>query len=306
MKKMIAVLLTLSLMFVAGCGNPVPKVETGKVTITVTDNNGTPVRGATVTLTDSDGKESTATSSTGGVAAFDALPYGDYDVSSSVAGFADGADTITVASSSQDLAVSMTANTADSTDSGQDATDIGDASIIDSLTSYRYKWRTISEGDTSSSVAEGGTEKPASEYYVMRDKDGKTQLEFYKVGETVKMGTAGNWQTLTGDEAKNFGYGDTFVTTLSGSYSEIKNNSSGWKKSDGGSVNGFDTDKYTFSTDVNGTTLTVVGYFVKSGDFKGVMTRYDISYQNDTDTTKRSGYTIDVYDLNKPLGIKLP
>lgn len=306
MKKIIAVLLALSLMFVAGCGVPVPRVETGKVTITITDNNGTPVKGATVTLTDSDGKESTSTSNTSGVAAFDALPYGDYDVASSVAGFDDSTDTVTVDSSSQDVALDMTETATSSTDSGQDATAIGDASVIDSLTSYRYRWTTLSEGDATASVVEGGMEKPNSEYYIMHDKNGKSQSEFYKVGETVKMGTAGSWVTLSGDEAKNFGYGDNFVSNLTEDYSNMNDNSSDWKKSDGGSVNGYDSDKYTYSIDVSGVTMTVSGYFIKSGEFKGVMTRYDISNQDDKDATKRSGYTIDTYDLNKPLGIKLP
>ena len=306
MRKTVAVMLALGLMFIAGCGNPTAKTEVGKVTITVTDSNGTPVKGATVTLTDSDGKESTAISSAVGVAAFGALPYGDYDVASSMAGFDDNTDTITVDSGTQDVSLDMTETATSSTDSGQDATDIGDASIIDSLTSYRYKWTTLSEGDVTASVVEGGMEKPNSEYYIMHDKNGKSQSEFYKVGETVKMGTAGSWQTLTGDEAKNFGYGDNFVSNLTEDYSNMKDNSSDWKKSDGGSVNGYDTDKYTYSIDVSGVTITASGYFIKSGEFKGVMTRYDISYRNDKDAAKRSGFTIDTYDLNKPLGIKLP
>jgi hypothetical protein len=94
-------------------------------------------------LTDSDGKESTAISSVGGVAAFDALPYGDYDVASPMAGFDDSTDTVTVDSSSQDVALSMAETATSSTDSSQDTADIGDASIIGSLTSYRYKWTTL-------------------------------------------------------------------------------------------------------------------------------------------------------------------
>ncbi|MCX6097294.1 MAG: carboxypeptidase-like regulatory domain-containing protein [Caldiserica bacterium] len=306
MKRVTAVLLVLSLLLVAGCGKPAPTSQQGKVSILVADDTGASIGGVAVTLTDGDGKVLSATSSADGAAVFNAVAYGDYDVASSMKGYADGTDMITVDSSSQEVSLSMTSNTANSAGSGQDSTAIGDASIIDSLTSYRYKWTTLSEGDTTASVVEGGTEKPASEYYIMRDKDGKTQLEFYKVDGTVKMGSGNSWQTLTGDEAKNFGYGDTFVTTLTGSYSDMKSKSSDYKKSDGGSVNGYDTDKYTYSVDVNGTTLTSVGYFIKSGEFKGAMTRYDISYQNDKDATKRSGFTIDTYDLNKSLGIKLP
>lgn len=299
----IAGLLLVGLLVVAGCGKPTASVQTGTVTITVTDASGAPLKGAAVTLTDSDGKASNATSSSGGTAVFNAVAYGDYDVAASLAGYAEAIDTVTVGSSSQEVSLSM-ASTAP--DSSGDSSTIGDASIIDSLNSYRYKWTTLAEGDTTPSVIEGGTEKPDSEYYLMRDKDGKLQLEFYKVNGTVKMGTAGTWQTFSGDEAKNFGYGDTFVSTLTGDYSNIKDNSSDWKRSDGGTVNRYDTDKYTYTMDVNGVTMTASGYFIKSGEFKGVMTRYDISYQNDKDATKRSGYTIDVYDLNKKLGIKLP
>ncbi|MCX6084865.1 MAG: carboxypeptidase-like regulatory domain-containing protein [Caldiserica bacterium] len=306
MKRITVVLLVLSLLLVAGCGNPTPKTETGKVTIVVEDDSGTAVKGAAVTLTDGDGKVLSATSSVDGAAVFNAVAYGDYDVASSMNGYADGMDMITVDSSSQDLSLGMTSTAANPSGSGEDTSTIGDASVIDSLTSYRYKWTTLSEGDAAPTVIEGGMEKPNSEYYIMHDKDGKTQLEFYKVDGTVKMGTAGTWQTLTGDEAKNFGYGDTFVSTLTGDYSNIKDNSSDWKKSDGGSINGYDTDKYAYSVDVSGVTMTASGYFVRSGEFKGIMTRYDISYQNIKDATKRSGFTIDTYDLNRPLGIKLP
>jgi hypothetical protein len=306
MKRVAVGLLVLSLLLVAGCGNPTPKTETGKVTITVEDGSGTVVEGAAVTLTDGDGKVLSATSSADGAAVFNAVAYGDYDVASSMNGYTDGTDTITVDSSSQDLSLSMTSTAANPSDSGEDNSAIGDATVIDSLTSYRYKWTTLSEGDTTASVIEGGMEKPSSEYYLMRDKDGKTQIEFYKVDGTVKMGSGDNWQTFTGDEAKNFGYGNTFVSGLTGSYEDMKSKSSDYKKSDGGLVNGYDTDKFTYSVDVNGTTLTSVGYFIRSGEFKGVMTRYDISYQNDKDATKRSGFTIDTYDLNKSLGIRLP
>ena len=306
MKRVTVGLLVLSLLLVAGCGNPTPKTETGRVTITVEDDSGTVVKGAAVTLTDGDGKVLSATSSAGGAAVFNAVAYGDYDVASSMNGYTDGTDTITVDSSSQDLSLNMISTAANPSGSGEDTSTIGDASIIDSLTSYRYKWTTLSEGDATASVVEGGMEKPDSEYYIMHDKNGKSQLEFYKVDGTVKMGTAGNWMTFTGDEAKNFGYGDSFVSTLTGDYANMKDNSSGWKRSDGGSINGYDTDKYTYSIDVSGVTMTVSGYFVKSGEFKGIMTRYDIANQNDKDATKHSGYTIDVYNLNKQLGIKLP
>jgi hypothetical protein len=302
-RAIIAGLLLIGLIVVAGCGKPTATVQTGKVTITVTDDAGAPLKGAAVTLTDSDGKALNATSGSDGTAVFNALAYGDYDVASSLTGYSEASDTITIDSSSQEASLSMASTAANS--SGDSGT-IGDASIIDSLTSYRYKWTTLSEGDTAPTVVEGGMEKPDSEYYVMHDKNGKSQLEFYKANGTVKMGTAGNWQTFTGDEAKNFGYGDSFVSTLTGDYANMKDNSSDWKKSDGGSVNGYDTDKYTYSIDVSGVTMTASGYFIKNGEFKGIMTRYDISYQNDKDATKRSGYTIDVYDLNKKLGIQLP
>lgn len=306
MKRIVIGVLLVGLLIVAGCGKPTATVQTGKVTVTVTDDNGKPLTGAAITLTDSDGKSLKATSGSDGATVFSGVTYGDYDVASVMSGYADGTDSITVDSAIQTVSLTMASATASSGASGQDDSSIGDPSVVDSLTSYRYKWTTLSEGDAAPTVIEGGTEKPNSEYYTMHDKNGKTQLEFYKVDGTVKMGTGGTWQTFTGDEAKNFGYGDTFISTLTGDYSSIKDKSSDWKKSNGGSINGYDTDKYTYSIDVSGVSMTASGYFIKSGEFKGVMTRYDISYQNDKDATKRSGYTIDVYDLNKQLGIKLP
>lgn len=306
MKRIGIAILLVGLLIVAGCGKPTATVQTGKVTVTVTDDSGKPLTGVAVTLTDSDGKALNATSGSNGTAVFSGVTYGDYDVASVMSGYADGTDSITVDSGTQTVSLTMTSTTASSGTSGQGDSSIGDPSVVDSLTSYRYKWTTLAEGETAPTVIEGGMEKPNSEYYIMYGKDGKTQMEFYKVDGTVKMGTGGTWQTFSGDEAKNFGYGDTFISTLTGDYSDIKDKSSDWKKSDGGSINGYDTDKYTYSMDVSGVTMTASGYFVKSGEFKGVMTRYDISYQNDKDATKRSGYTIDVYDLNKQLGIKLP
>jgi hypothetical protein len=302
MRKTIAVLLVFNLLLAVGCGNPSPTVQTGTVTVAVADGDGTVVKGATVTLTDTDGKVLTATSGATGTVVFDAVAYGDYDVAASMSGYTNGSDTVTVDSSSQDISIAMES---DSVDSSQDGVEVSDASVLDALTGYRYKWTYRDMNETGSTSMEGGFERPDKEYVVMRDKDGKSTMEFYKVGDTVKIGSGDSWQTLEGDDAKDVGFGRSFVSTLSGDYSFVKDQKE-WTKSYGGSVNGYDTDQYVFHYSVSGVTTTATAWIIKSGDFKGIITRYRVYAEQDGDASANSSYTMDITDLGKPLGIRLP
>lgn len=295
-------LLTMSLLLTVGCGSPMPKVRTGKVTVTVAESDGTAVKGATITLTNIDGTVLTATAGSTGTAVFEAVAYGSYDVAASMSGYTNSSDIIAVSSTGQDLSIAMES---DSADSSQDGVEASAASVLETLTSYRYKWTYRDMNETGSTLVVGSFEKPDREYVAMRDSTGKSTTEFYRVGETVRIGSGNNWKTLEGEEAKGAGLGRSFVSTLSGDYSFAKAQKQP-KKSDGGWVNGYSTDQCVYHYGVGGVTTTATAWVIKSGDFKGIVTRYQVYAEQDGDTSANSGYTMDITDLGTPLGIKLP
>ncbi|MCX6086183.1 MAG: carboxypeptidase-like regulatory domain-containing protein, partial [Caldiserica bacterium] len=91
-----------------------PKIQTGKVTVTAAESDGTAVKGATITLTNIDGTIFTATADPTGTAVFDAVAYGRYDVAAFMSGYTNGSDIIAVDSSGQDLSIAMESDSADS------------------------------------------------------------------------------------------------------------------------------------------------------------------------------------------------
>jgi hypothetical protein len=302
MKRTIAVLLAMSLLQTVGCGSPMPKTQTGKVTVTVAESDGTAVKGATITLTNIDGTVLSAKADPTGTAVFDAVAYGSYDVAASMSGYTNGSDIIAVDSSGQDLSIAMES---DSADSSQDGVEASVASVLETLTSYRYKWTYRDMNETGSTLVVGSFEKPDREYVAMRDSTGKSTTEFYRVGETVRIGSGNNWKTLEGEDAKGVSLGRPFVSTLSSDYSFAKAQKEP-KKSDGGRVNGYSTDQYVYQYGVGGVTTTATAWVIKSGDFKGIVTRYQVYAEQDGDPSTNSSYTMDITDLGTPLGIKLP
>ena len=302
MKRTIAVLLAMSLLLTVGCGSPMPRIQTGKVTVTVAESDGTAIEGATVTLTDTDGNMLTATAGPTGVAIFDAVAYGKHDVVASMSGYANGSDIVTVDSSSQDVSLVMKSNSANSS---RDGVEVSAASVLETLTSYRYKWTYRDMNETGSALVVGSFEKPDREYVVMRDSTGKSTTEFYRVGETVRIGSGNNWKTLEGADAKGAVLGRSFVSTLSSDYSFAKAQKQP-KKSDGGWVNGYSTDQYVYQYGAGGVTTTATAWIIKTGDLKGIITRFQVYAEQDGDTSANSNYTMDITDIGKPLDIKLP
>lgn len=309
MKKELAALLILGLLLIPGCGQPASKADAGAVTVATVDSDGQALKGASVTITDADGTTLTAVSDASGKAVFSDVAYGDYEIVSEKDGYASGSGSITVSEAAQNTEVSMESETAAGNGSATDNTtgtvDVSDSSVLDTLHSYRYTWTVREMGASATTSFEGGFEKPNNEYFVTRDKDGKSTMEFYKVDGTVKVGSGESWQTLEGKDATDMGFGNSFVSTLSGDYSFVKDHDD-WKKSDGGSINGYSTDKYVYRYSIGGVTTTATAWIIKSGEFKGIITRYEVAAEQDNDKTKTSSYTIDVTDLGKPLGIKLP
>lgn len=302
MKRTIAVLLAMSLLLTVGCGSPMPNTPTGKVTVSVAESDGTAVKGATITLTSVEDTVLTAAADPAGTAVFEGVAYGSYDVAASMSGYANGSDIITVDSSSQEVSLAMESNSADSS---QDGVDVSAVSVLEAITSYRYKWTYRDMNETGSTAVVGGFEKPGREYVAMRDSAGKSTTEFYRVGETVMIGSGNNWKTLKGAEAKGATLGRPFASTLSGDYSFAKGQKQP-KKSDGGWVNGYTTDQYVYQYGAGGVTTTATAWVIKSGDFKGIVTRYQVHAEQDGDTATNSDYTMDITDLGAPLGIKLP
>jgi hypothetical protein len=302
MKRTIAVLLAMSLLLTVGCGSPMPEIRTGKVTVTVAERDGTAVKGAMITLTKIDGTVLTATADPTGTAVFEAVVYGSYDVATSMSGYANGSDIVTVNSSSQGVSLAMESNSADSS---RDGVEVSVASVLETLVSYRYKWTYRDMNETGSTLVVGSFEKPDREYVAMRDSTGKNTTEFYRVGETVRTGSGNNWKTLEGDDAKGASLGRSFVSTLSSDYSFAKAQKQP-TKSDGGWVNGYSTDQYVYQYGAGGVTTTATAWIIKTGDLNGIITRFQVYAEQDGDTSANSNYTMDITDIGKPLDIKLP
>jgi hypothetical protein len=302
MKRTIVVLLAMSLLLTVGCGSPMPNAKTGKVTVTVAESDGTAVKGATITLTSVEDTVLTATAGPTGTVVFEGVAYGSYDVAASMSGYANGSDIVTVDSGSQEVSLAMESNSADSS---QDGVDVSAISVLETITSYRYKWTYCDMSETGSTVVVGGFEKPDREYVAMRDSAGMSTTEFYRVGETVRIGSGNNWKTLEGTEATGATLGRPFVSTLSSDYSFAKGQKQP-KKSDGGWVNGYTADQYVYQYGAGGVTTTATAWVIKSGDFEGIVTRYQVHAEQDGDTSANSNYTMDITDLGAPLGMELP
>ena len=303
MRKGIVLLLLLSLVLVIGCGKKAVSVETGSIYVTVEDDNGDAVKGAELTLTDGTGKKTTASSDTKGTASFLNLTSGDYELEGSSAGYAVASTPLSVAGDEQEATLTLTPMSASVDGSSSSSGETVDKGVMDNLTSYRWTWASQEEGAVSQ-VVEGAFEKPDREYLL--SGTGADRNEIYKVGTTVKMrsGTGGEWTTLTGDAAKGMtGMSNLYTGMFSEGYSSIKDENSGFTRSDGGTVNGYSTEKYVYTVTIEGAITSVTAWIIDSGEFKGGITRWESSA---TKSGKTTSFKWNVFDLDKPIGIKLP
>jgi hypothetical protein len=300
MRRLIVIaLLLVALVSAAGCAKPRIDDQTGEVVVTVVDAQTEPLEGASVTITDASDKKTTVDSDSNGVASFESLAEGDYAVAVAMSGYVTTEDAVYVtAGDKQELTVELASEDASGT---TDST--VDKAILDSVTSYRWKWTTVSSGETQADTTEGGVEKPDRSYYITRS--GSDVTEIYQVGDTVKTrnGPDEDWTTYTGQQAEALsGMGDMFAGMLDGGYSYLEDDT-GFKRSDGGSVNGYSTQRYAYLVALDNDSVTTTAWVVDSGEFKGVITRYEWKEVKDG---KESSFSWDVMDLNKNLGITLP
>jgi hypothetical protein len=296
MRKGIALLLLLSLVLAVGCGKKAAPAETGSIRVAVEDDNGDAIKGAELTLTDGSGKKTTASSDSKGEASFSSLASGDYELEGSAAGYAVASTSLSVEGDEQETTLTLTPMSAS-------AGETADKSVLDNLTSYRWAWASQEEG-TVPQVVEGAFEKPDREYFL--SGTGADRNEIYKVGTTVKMrsGTGGEWTTLTGDAAVGImSMSNLYSGMFSQGYSSIKDENSGFTRSDGETVNGYSTQKYIYTVTIEGTVTSITAWIIDSGEFKGGITRWESSA---TKSGKTTSFTWNVFDLNKPIGIKLP
>ncbi len=301
MRRLIVIALLLAaLVSATGCAKQVTDEQTGEAVVTVVDAQAEPLKGASVTVTDASDKKTTVDTDKNGAAVFKGVAEGDYAVTVTMSGYVTTEDAVYVtAGEKQELTLELVSEDASGT---TDSTI--DKAILDSITSYRWKWITVSSGETPTNTTEGGIEKPDRSYYSTRT--GSDVTEIYQVGDTVKMrnGADGEWNTYTGEEARSMmGMGDMFAGMLDGGYSFLENDS-GFQRSNGGSVNGYSTQKYAYEVIRDDkATVSTTAWVVDSGEFKGVITRYE--WKEVTDG-KKSSFSWDVMDLNKNLGITLP
>ena len=304
MRRGIVLLLLLSLVLVVGCGKKTAPTETGSIRVTVEDDNGDAVKGVTLTLTDGEGKKTTASSDSKGKASFAGLADGDYDLEGAATGYAADSTSLSVEGDEQEATLTLALVSVSEDGSSSSEGETADNGIMDNVTSYRWKWSSMEEGKTNASVAEGAFEKPDREYF--RTGTGEDINEIYTIGKTVKMrsGTEGDWQTFTGDTAEGMmGMSGIYTSMFNQDYSSIKKEDSLFKRSDGGTVNGYSTQKYVYELALNGAVTSTTAWIIDSGEFKGGTTRWETKSSKDGKTTS---FTWDVFDLNKSIGIELP
>ncbi|MFA5789701.1 MAG: carboxypeptidase-like regulatory domain-containing protein [Caldisericia bacterium] len=304
MRRGIVLLLLLSLVLVVGCGKKMAPVETGSIRVTVEDDNGDAIKGVALTLTDGEGKKTTASSDSKGKASFTDLASGDYELEGTASRYDTDSTSLSVEGDEQEATLTLTSMTASEDEGSSTEQESGNKSILENVTSYRWKWSSMEEGKTDPSVAEGAFEKPDHEYF--RTGNGEDLNEIYRVGKTVKMrsGTEGEWNTFTGDAAEGMmGMSGIYTSMFGQDYSSVSKEDSGFKRSDGGTVNGYSTQKYVYEISLNGAVTSTTAWVIDSGEFKGGTTRWETRATKDGKTTS---FTWDVFDLNKSIGIELP
>lgn len=305
MRRGIVLLLLLSLVLAVGCSKKAVPAETGSIRVTVEDDNGDAIKGVALTLTDGDGKKTTtASSDSTGNASFTGLASGDYELEGLAAGYAADSTSLSVEGDEQEATLTLMAESASEEGSSSSEGVTADKGVLDNVISYRWRWSSLEEGKTVPSIAEGAFEKPDYEYF--RTGTDEDINEIYRVGETVKMrtGTDGEWNTFTGDAAEGMmGMSGIYTSMFGQDYSSVSKEDSGFKRSDGGTVNSYSTQKYVYELALNGTVTSTTAWIIDSGEFKGSITRWETKSTKDGKTT---AFTWDVFDLNKQIGIELP
>ena len=300
MRKGVVLLLLLSLVLAVGCGKQAAPAETGNIHVTVEDHNGGVIKGATLTLTDGTGKATTASSDGAGKASFSGLASGDYKLEGSADGYATNSTSLSVAGGDQDSTLTLAST---STQTSNPSGETADKDVFDGLSSYRWTFSST-EANGVTQQYEGAFEKPDREYIL--SGTGSSRTEIYKVGTAVKMrsGTGGKWNTVTGDTAQRLvGLHNILFNVLAERYSSITKEGSGFVRSDGGTVNGYSTQKYAHVTTTGGTVTNITAWVIDSGEFSGVITSW---VSSETTGGKTTSVKWAFLDLNKPTGIKLP
>jgi len=222
----------------------------------------------------------------------------------SVAGYAADSTFLSVEGDEQDTTLTPTPMSASEDESSNSEDETADESVLDNVTSYRWKWTSLEEGKTVPEIMGSAFEKPDREYYLSGTGDDLS--EFYKVGKTVKMrtGTEGEWTTYTGDAAEGMmGISGLYTGLFSQGYFSIKEENSGFKRSDGGTVTGYSTQKYVWAMKLQGAKMSITAWIIDSGEFKGGISRWETKSTKDG---KKTSFAWDVFDLNKSIGIELP
>jgi hypothetical protein len=304
MREGIVLLLLLSLVLAVGCGKKAVPAETGSVLVTVEDDNGDAIKGAELTLTDGTGRKTTASSESKGKASYSGLASGSYELDSSLARYAPDSTPLCVEGAEQETTLTLTPMSASEDESSSSEGETADKGVLDNVTSYRWKWSSLEEGKTVPSIAEGAFEKPDREHFLIGAGDDLNEI--YRVGTTVKMrtGTEGEWKTFTGDAAEGMmGMSGIYTSLFGQDYSSIKKEDNGFKRSDGGTVNSYSTQKYVYALTLDSAVTSTTAWIIDSGEFKGSITRWETTSTKDGKTTS---FTWDVFDLNKSIGIELP
>ena len=286
-------LLLLSLALAVGCGRQAAPADTGNIHVTVESDSGEAIKGATLTLTDGTGKKTTTPSDNTGKASFSGLASGPYDLEASADGYATNSKSLTVAGDDQNSTLTLTSTSSKT----------ANKDVFDGLSSYRWTFSSTGANGVTQQY-EGAFEKPDREYILSGTGSGRTEI--YKVGTAVKMrsGTGGKWNSVTGSTAQRLvSLHNILFNALAERYSSITKEGSGFVRSDGGTVNGYSTQKYAHATTTGDTVTNITAWVIDSGEFSGVITHWESSETTGGKTTLVKWAFL---DLNRPAGIKLP
>jgi len=319
-KRVIVLILALALTVTlfTGCGggngnsgnsgaNQKPKAA--NITVVVTDDGGSAVSGASVSMgnmsgtTDSDGKY-----------VFTDVKEGNYTVEAKKDGYEGAQKTITVSAGSDDT-VTLTIKKKQEQAS---ADLLKDPSKVKSYRSIIYVKEDSSSQNKSKMIIEQD-DYGKEQHIVVYEGDGKKTFELYIVGDKAKMSQGnGKWMEMPGSMIGQItqGYIEAFKAMQNEAYAAYN----GWVKDPSHevsykverakqeTVNGYSTTKYVLhgkEKTKEGVTLgTITLWVINKGPYKDYTTRLQITSVDASGKTEQ--IVIDTIDFGKDLHITLP
>lgn len=190
-------------------------------------------------------------------------------------------------------------------DQSPDTGTAADEELFEKVKSYTFTWKWRDAGNEADNTIEGTRVQPDSFRMVTRQADGDAE-EIVIVGSTAKLRSGeGDWLTIEGESVSGMdSMGDSFVSQMKSGYSFLAEHKF-WKRENGGTVNGYATEKYTYTGPLDDRNAFWSLNVISSGEFRGIITHYEV-HNSETDTSGQEWFIMDVADLNAAPQVKLP